>query len=125
MRILIHGINYHPEQIGIGKYTGEMAIWLAKRGHDVHVVTALPYYPSWQVAKEYAAWQYRREIRSGVSVFRCPFVGPIKSNCAQTTDSSGKLCHKQPSRYGKTYHLEAGYCTGYRTSFYFALPRRG
>ncbi len=76
MRILIHGINYHPEQIGIGKYTGEMAIWLAKRGHDVHVVTALPYYPSWQVAKEYAAWQYRREIRSGVSVFRCPLWVP-------------------------------------------------
>jgi putative colanic acid biosynthesis glycosyltransferase WcaI len=76
MRILIHGINYHPEQIGIGKYTGEMAIWLAKRGHDVHVVTALPYYPSWQVAKEYAAWQYRRETQSGVSVFRCPLWVP-------------------------------------------------
>lgn len=78
MRILIHGINYHPEQIGIGKYTGEMATWLAKQGHEVHVVTAPPYYPSWQVAKEYAAWQYRRETQLGVSVFRCPLWVPSK-----------------------------------------------
>jgi colanic acid biosynthesis glycosyl transferase WcaI len=78
MRILIHGINYHPEQIGIGKYSGEMAIWLAKRGHDVHVVTAPPYYPSWRVAKEYAAWQYRRETQSGVTIFRCPLWVPSR-----------------------------------------------
>jgi colanic acid biosynthesis glycosyl transferase WcaI len=78
MRILIHGINYPPEQIGIGKYTGEMAAWLAKRGHEVRVVTAPPYYPSWQVAKEYSAWQYRRETLSGVSVFRCPLWVPSR-----------------------------------------------
>jgi len=30
---------------GIGKYTGEMAAWLAARGHQVRVVTAPPYYP--------------------------------------------------------------------------------
>jgi len=30
MRILIYGINYSPELTGIGKYTGEMAPWLAK-----------------------------------------------------------------------------------------------
>ncbi len=76
MRILIHGINYPPEQVGIGKYTGEMAVWLAKRGHEVRVVTAQPCYPAWQIAKEYAAWQYRRENQSGVSVFRCPLWVP-------------------------------------------------
>jgi len=31
MRILIHSINYFPELTGIGKYTGEMAAWLASR----------------------------------------------------------------------------------------------
>lgn len=76
MRILIHGINYAPEQIGIGKYTGEMAAWLAKRGHEVRVITAPPYYPSWQVAQEYSAWKYKRETLSGVSVFRCPLWVP-------------------------------------------------
>jgi len=31
MHILIHGINFAPELTGIGKYTGEMAEWLAAR----------------------------------------------------------------------------------------------
>lgn len=76
MRILIHGINYFPEQIGIGKYTGEMAAWLAKQGHEVRVVTAPPYYPAWKVAKEYSSWRYERETLLGVSVFRCPLWVP-------------------------------------------------
>jgi len=37
---LIHGINYSPELTGIGKYSGEMAAWLAQRDHEVRVVTA-------------------------------------------------------------------------------------
>ena len=53
MRILIHGINYSPELTGIGKYTGEMAEWLAAQGHEVRVVTAPPYYPQWKIADGY------------------------------------------------------------------------
>jgi colanic acid biosynthesis glycosyl transferase WcaI len=49
MRILIYGINYAPELTGIGKYSSEMAEWLAEQGHEVVVTTALPYYPEWQV----------------------------------------------------------------------------
>jgi len=30
LRILIHGINFSPELTGIGKYSGEMAEWLAR-----------------------------------------------------------------------------------------------
>ena len=78
MRILIHGINYAPELTGIGKYTGEMAAWLASRGHRVRVVTALPYYPAWQVAEGYKAWCYGRERISGVGVLRCPLWVPAK-----------------------------------------------
>jgi len=29
MKILLHGINFAPELTGVGKYTGEMAQWLA------------------------------------------------------------------------------------------------
>jgi len=58
MRILIHGINFSPELTGIGKYSGEMAEWLAAQGHEVRVVTAPPYYPQWHVADGYAnAWR--------------------------------------------------------------------
>jgi colanic acid biosynthesis glycosyl transferase WcaI len=42
MKILLYGINFAPELTGIGKYTGELAAWLAARGHDVRVVTAPP-----------------------------------------------------------------------------------
>lgn len=42
MRILIHGINFSPELTGIGKYSGEMATWLAAAGHEVKVVTRHP-----------------------------------------------------------------------------------
>ena len=49
LKILLYGINFAPELTGIGKYTGEMAAWLAERGHAVRVVTAPPYYPDWKV----------------------------------------------------------------------------
>ncbi len=78
MRILILGINYTPELTGIGKYTGEMAAWLAQQGHEVKVVTAPPYYPAWQVGAGYSARRYQREIIDGVTVWRCPLWVPGK-----------------------------------------------
>ena len=89
MRILIYGINFHPEPTGVGKYTGEMAEWLASRGHEVRVVTAPPSYPQWRIFPGYRAWKYSREsVRpqkgkgkpageglnpvSGMEIFRCP-----------------------------------------------------
>lgn len=76
MRILIYGINYAPELVGIGKYTGEMAEWLTLRGHEVQVITAPPYYPYWQVQEPYASWKYRTDTINGVEVFRCPLWVP-------------------------------------------------
>ena len=39
MKILIYGINYAPELTGIGKYSAELAEWMAAHGHEVSVVT--------------------------------------------------------------------------------------
>ena len=50
-KILLYGINYSPDLTGIGKYTGEMGAWMAKQGHDVEVITAMPYYPQWKIAE--------------------------------------------------------------------------
>jgi colanic acid biosynthesis glycosyl transferase WcaI len=79
MRILIQGINFSPELTGIGKYTGEMAEWLAGRGHEVRVVTAPPHYPEWKAFDRYSARQFRREKRilsagatGRIEVYRCP-----------------------------------------------------
>ncbi len=76
MRIVVYGINYRPELTGIGKYSGEMAEWLAARGHEVRIVTAPPYYPQWQVAVNYSQWNYSRETLGGVDVWRCPLWVP-------------------------------------------------
>ncbi len=75
MRILLHGINYSPELTGIGKYSGEMADWLAARGHRVRVVTAPPYYPAWRVRSDYRSWTYKTEP-GDVRVYRCPIYVP-------------------------------------------------
>jgi colanic acid biosynthesis glycosyl transferase WcaI len=78
LRILIHGINFAPELTGIGKYTGEMAAFLATLGHAVRVVTAAPYYPNWKVAAGYRAWAYRRETRQDMTIYRCPLWVPAQ-----------------------------------------------
>ena len=76
MKLLLYGINFAPELTGIGKYTGEMAQWLATAGHEVRVITAPPYYPAWQVGQGYRAGQYRTEQWHRVKVFRCPLWVP-------------------------------------------------
>lgn len=78
MRILISSINYAPELTGIGKYTTEMAEWLALKGHEVRVVTSQPYYPEWRVYDGYASWRYKNESVRGVGVWRCPLWVPSK-----------------------------------------------
>jgi len=77
LRILIYGLNYAPELTGIGKYTGEMAVWLAERGHEVRVVTAPPYYPAWRVRDDYRGAWYRTEKAQGQPlVHRTPLYVP-------------------------------------------------
>jgi colanic acid biosynthesis glycosyl transferase WcaI len=78
MKIILYGINFSPELTGIGKYTGEMAAWLASRGHEVRVVTAPPYYPDWAVGQGYSEWRYKTEVWQGVHVLRCPLWVPCK-----------------------------------------------
>lgn len=77
MRILIHGINFHPEPTGIGKYSGEMAAELAAMGHEVRVVAAPPYYPDWRIGE---GWRngYSRHDWKGVDVWRTPLWVPAQ-----------------------------------------------
>lgn len=77
-RILVTGINYAPEHIGTGKYTGEMCRWLAARGHSVRVVTAPPYYPAWSVWPGYRRLWFQKESLAGTEVIRCPLWVPKK-----------------------------------------------
>ncbi|MEQ1662985.1 MAG: glycosyltransferase WbuB [Thiobacillus sp.] len=76
MKILLYSANFAPEPTGIGKYSGEMAAWLATQGHQVRVVAAPPYYPAWQLGAGYAWPPYRREEWQGVDVWRAPLWVP-------------------------------------------------
>ncbi|MCI0600362.1 MAG: WcaI family glycosyltransferase [Beijerinckiaceae bacterium] len=73
-RILIYGLNYSPELTGVGRFTGEIGAYLATKGYEVCVVTAPPHYPGWRVPRPYHAMGYAREIRDGVTVWRCPLL---------------------------------------------------
>jgi colanic acid biosynthesis glycosyl transferase WcaI len=79
LKLLVVGLNYAPDFIGIPKYTTEMCEELARRGHEVCVVTAPPYYPSWEVPAAYrGAW--RSETLNGVRLVRAPIYVPRKPN---------------------------------------------
>lgn len=76
MRILLVGINYAPDLIGVAKYNTELCEDLAAHGHEVRVVTAPPYYPEWRVPEAYRGLRYRSETVNGVSVTRAPIYTP-------------------------------------------------
>ncbi len=83
MNLLIVGINFAPELTGIGKFTGEMAQWLARRGHKISVVTTRPYYPEWKRPPGLSAWTWRSEIWEGCRVVRCPLYVPRRQTGLQ------------------------------------------
>ena len=84
MKLLLISMNYSPELTGIGKYSGEMAVGLAARGHEVRVVCAPPYYPAWQVSAGHSSWRYGRQAEQpGVTVYRCPLWVPGKPSAAR------------------------------------------
>src|SRR5215472_437025 len=80
MRILIHSLLFAPDLTGAGRSAGEMASWLASRGHKIHVVTAPPFYPEWRVRPEYSSWRYKISLNGhsplNTGVVRCPLWVP-------------------------------------------------
>jgi colanic acid biosynthesis glycosyl transferase WcaI len=76
LRILILGLNFAPELIGVGRYTAELAQWLRVRGHQVRVVTAPPYYPAWRITRGYAGGRFQAEELAGIPLLRCPLWVP-------------------------------------------------
>jgi colanic acid biosynthesis glycosyl transferase WcaI len=79
MRILLYGLNFAPEPTGIGKYSGELAEALRAAGHEIRVVTAPPYYPSWKLADGYEGVRYRAEYPApNLQVLRCPIWVPTR-----------------------------------------------
>ncbi|MEM9364713.1 MAG: WcaI family glycosyltransferase [Planctomycetota bacterium] len=93
-RLLLYSLNFAPEEIGIGKYTGEMVSQWLESGYDVVVVTAPPYYPEWEVKAAYRSWWYETDSATSLPsnstkhvpeagnlrVVRCPLWVPKRVN---------------------------------------------
>ncbi|WP_298190302.1 WcaI family glycosyltransferase [Novosphingobium sp.] len=79
MKLLILGLNYAPEPVGIGPYTTGLAEEMASRGHQVEVVAGKPYYPQW---RPYAGQPKGRTdtVENGVNVTRVPHYVPATPN---------------------------------------------
>jgi len=78
LRIAVLGINYAPEEIGIGRYSTDLALALARRGHEVEVIAGKPYYPQWRVPDPFRGGGWRRSVENGVRVVRCPHYVPAE-----------------------------------------------
>lgn len=93
MRILIYGINFAPELTGIGKYSGEMAAYLAEHGHAVRMITAPPYYPEWRIKPGYTGMGYRKETWQRVTVYRCPLWVPKRTRSHPQLTGFQRILH--------------------------------
>lgn len=71
MRVLVWGINYHPEQVGIAPKSTALCEHLTREGHEVDMLSTFPYYPRW--SKDAQDWHtvYRSDEINGVRVHRC------------------------------------------------------
>lgn len=76
--MLIVGLNYAPEPVGIGPYTQGLAQALALRGAKVRVVCGQPYYPQWRIYPAFPAAQWASGVENGVHVTRCPHYVPTQ-----------------------------------------------
>src|SRR5579885_2100935 len=76
MRILFLGINYWPEQTGIGVFNTWRCEYLARCGHSVTMCTAFPYYPEWNVPRERQGRLIQVEERNGVTIRRSAIYVP-------------------------------------------------
>lgn len=83
MNVLILGLNYAPEPVGIGPYTTGMAEALVTAGHQVSVVCAKPYYPYWNVEPALRGPRARRGVEGGARVIRLPIYVPREPSGAR------------------------------------------
>lgn len=133
MRILIYAHNYFPEKTGCGKYTGEMAPWLAKQGHDVHVICSHPFYPEWQVHEDYQGKAGITEQHEGVTVHRTPLFVPDADNLSTKNRILHELSytlsasrHWLPKLFGKRFDVCIAVCPFMQAGaypFFYRLTR--
>ncbi len=77
-RLLVVGLNYAPEPVGIGPYTTGLAEALAERGFEVEAVVGKPYYPQWRTYAGFRGLGARRSTENGVRTTRVAHFVPAE-----------------------------------------------
>ncbi|CAN5699801.1 glycosyltransferase family 4 protein [soil metagenome] len=81
LRLVVLGPHFDPDTAPTGRVLTRIVTELAGRGHEVHVVTALPWYRSHAIESGWAARIGRRERQPWGSIIRVnPFPGADKRN---------------------------------------------
>lgn len=70
VRLTIVSAYFWPEQTGISQVTWELATFLAARGIEVESVTAMPFYPAWEIEEAYRGRLWSSERAEGVHILR-------------------------------------------------------
>jgi len=71
MRIVVWGINYWPEVVGIAPFNRGMCRFVAGRGHQVRIVSTFAYYPAWRKEAKDRFRIFRTDLVDGIPVHRC------------------------------------------------------
>ncbi len=70
-KITIIGVNFYPEDTSTGLYTTQMAEYLSENGFEISVVTGFPYYPQWEIWKNYRDKpKILEEDYKGIKIYR-------------------------------------------------------
>lgn len=70
MNICIFTNHFYPEDFKVN----DIAFELAKLGHEITVLTAIPDYPKGKFYEGYSLFKRRREVVNGVNVIRLPII---------------------------------------------------
>lgn len=79
LKLLLVGLNYAPEPVGIAPYSTGLCETLAGWGHQVEAVVGEAYYPQWRRYEGQPATGVRL-VENGVGVTRCRHYVPAKPN---------------------------------------------
>jgi len=80
MRIIVWGINYAPERLGIAPCNVALCEYLASNAGDTTMLTAFPYYPAWKKSRKDRTRVCESEKLNGVRVLRCWHYVPSRVN---------------------------------------------
>ena len=92
MRILVVGINYAPDLIGVAKYNTELCEALAAAGHEVRIVTAPPYYPRMAHSRRFPGMALSARDRKGCRNHKNAHLCSRQSDGRETSHSSRHVC---------------------------------